>query len=71
MTKRRTLDEVRQTGLKALTKALGPVDMVRFLQQFESGNGDYTVERHGWLEGQDVHAIADDIQRRRHDDAES
>lgn len=37
--------QIRQLGIKALTQALGPVGMVRFLQQFDTGNGDYTRDR--------------------------
>jgi len=38
--------EVRRMGLQALNEALGPVGMVRFIQQYESGLGDYTVEKY-------------------------
>jgi hypothetical protein len=37
--------ELRQRGIDALTKALGPVGMAYFLRQFEPGHGDYTAER--------------------------
>ena len=42
-----TLDPItiRKGGLEALAKALGPIGMVRFLQQYEGGIGDYTKER--------------------------
>ena len=43
------LNEIRQLGLQALLERLGPVGMVRFLQQFESGHGDYTLDREQWL----------------------
>lgn len=33
-----------------LLKELGPVDFVRVLQQLEGGHGDYTQERHQWLD---------------------
>jgi hypothetical protein len=46
----RTLDEVRQEGLDALRDRLGRADMIRFLQQFETGNGDYARERQGWVD---------------------
>ena len=46
----RTLDEVRQEGLQALQERLGRADMVRFLQQFETGSGDYARERQGWVD---------------------
>jgi hypothetical protein len=45
-----TLEQIRLRGLKALSKELGPVGLVRFLQQFETGEGDYTVDRHAWLD---------------------
>lgn len=34
--------QLRQKGLAALVQALGAVGMVRFMQQFEAGSGDYT-----------------------------
>lgn len=34
--------EIRKKGLEALNNALGLIGMIRFLQQFESGSGDYT-----------------------------
>lgn len=40
-----TLDDIRRAGVEALARALGPVGMLRFLQQFETGRGDYTAER--------------------------
>ena len=44
----RTLAEVREEGLKALLERLGRADMIRFLQQFEPGDGDYARERQDW-----------------------
>jgi len=46
----RTLDEVRQEGLEALRERLGRADMIRFLQQFETGDGDYARQRHAWVD---------------------
>ncbi|MDR2049765.1 MAG: hypothetical protein LBP69_09960 [Treponema sp.] len=40
------LIEIRKTGLQALREALGPVGMVRFIQQYENGYGDYTREKY-------------------------
>jgi len=60
-----SLAEVRQVGLDALHRALGPVGMVRFLQQFEAGSGDYSADRHGWLATGDVATIAEMIRERR------
>ena len=46
----RTISEIRKIGIKALAQSLDPIGMVRFLQSFELGYGDYTKERHEWLE---------------------
>jgi predicted RNase H-like HicB family nuclease len=60
-TRTMTLMEVHQAGLAALAERLGPVGMMRFLQQFETGHGDYSVERHTWLEPVDVKTLAERI----------
>lgn len=60
-----TLEQVREVGLKALARDLGSVGMVRFLQQFETGQGDYTAERHTWLGKRTVRELADEIERQR------
>jgi len=60
-----TLDQIRRKGLRALHRDLGPVGMVRFLQQFETGTGDYTKERHDWLGNPDVRVLAKEIRSHR------
>ena len=55
-----TLEEIRQRGIRALTRELGPAGMIRFLQQFETGRGDYSIDRHQWLPD-DVQAIAQEL----------
>jgi len=37
--------ELRRVGINALVRALGPVGMARFFQQFDTGHGDYTAHR--------------------------
>jgi hypothetical protein len=59
------LEEIRRRGLEALARQLGPVGMVRFLQQFETGYGDYTAERHQWLEPASVQSVAKEIRAMR------
>lgn len=44
------LKEIRQQGYKALIDALGVAGTLRFLQQLGVGYGDYTKERHQWLD---------------------
>jgi hypothetical protein len=47
---RLSLDEIYRRGLEALREKLGRVGMIRFLQQFETGHGDYATERHEWVD---------------------
>ncbi len=55
------LGTIRKLGIEALTEKLGPVGMVEFLRQFDSGYGDYTKERHEWLDKIDINAISKQI----------
>ncbi len=56
---------IRKVGLEAVAKKLGPVGMVRFLQQFEAGYGDYTKERRQWLKDMNIHEIITEIKKKR------
>lgn len=56
---------IRKAGLEALAKTLGPLGMVRFLQQFETGRGDYTKERNQWLKDADMKEIISEIRKNR------
>ena len=59
--------QIRERGIEALAKTLGPVGMARFLQQFEMGRGDYTRDREEWLKGLTVDRVVGEIKRRRAD----
>jgi len=59
----KTLNEIRKIGIEALAKALGPVEMVRFIQSFDLGRGDYTKERSQWL-NQSVEEIIREIKEK-------
>jgi hypothetical protein len=56
---------LRKLGLEALCKSLGPLGMVRFLQQYEGGTGDYTKERNLWLKDADIESIAIELRHKR------
>jgi hypothetical protein len=60
-----TLEQIRWRGLKALSEELGPVGLVRFLQQFETGQGDYTAERRRWLGEVTVDDLTQEMQDKR------
>jgi hypothetical protein len=57
--------EINRIGYKALTDALGFDGTIRFLRQFEPGFGDYTKERHQWLEQFQLEDIFTEIERKR------
>ncbi len=63
--KRYTMEQIRANGLKALAEELGPVGMVRFLQLFGNGRGDYSKERHKHLAKCSVRDLSAQIRRRR------
>ena len=54
-------DQIRKKGFEALAAALGPVGMVRFLQQFDMGKEDYTKDRKNWLGKLSVDEVAKHI----------
>jgi hypothetical protein len=62
--KPRTPIEVRRDGIRALVEKLGPADAIRFIQSFDPGEGDYTAERHAWLDHLTVDEVIADIERR-------
>ena len=61
----RDLGTIRRMGIEALTEKLGPVGMVEFIQQFDSGYGDYTKERHEWLDDMDIETIVKEAEAKR------
>ena len=63
--RRMTPAEIQQAGLAALARELGLDGMIRFLQQFESGSGDYSTGRHAWLDGDRVASVVEAIRRHR------
>lgn len=59
------ISEVTQRGTQALIKEIGVVDTIRFLNQFRSGSGDYTIERTQLFKGMSVNDIVRDIKAQR------
>jgi len=60
-----SLEQIRIAGMQALARELGIVGMVRFLQQFETGHGDYSKDRHKWLDDQDMDTVLKRIHEKR------
>ncbi len=60
-----TPEQTPHHGLEALKRELGIVGVARFLQMFETRQGDYTAERHEWLDKMTLEEIYTRIQARR------
>ncbi len=56
--------ELRQRGFNALVDQLGWVNAVRFVQQYERGQGDYTRERDTILPTWDASTLVREAKRR-------
>jgi hypothetical protein len=48
--KRRTAAQLAADGFAAIVQKLGMADAVRYVQLYHQGSGDYTRERHEWLD---------------------
>jgi hypothetical protein len=46
----KTLHQIQQEGLDVLVEKLGADDAIRFLQIYEPGSGDWTIDRKKYLE---------------------
>ena len=57
--------EVYELGLQILLDKLGYAGAVRFLEQCKPASGDYTAERHKWLDKLDMETIIQGIQELR------
>lgn len=60
-----TMEQVRRRGLEVLARELGPVGMIRFLQQAETGYGDYSHDRQRWLPPGEVTELAGQLRATR------
>jgi len=57
------MNSIRKLGIDALTEKLGPIGMVEFMRQFDSGYGDYTKERDTWLNNLTIEDISNEIKK--------
>ena len=60
----RSLNELRKAGIEALKRELGITDMIRFLQMFEKGEGNYTKERKEWLDEITIDEVVNEIKQK-------
>jgi hypothetical protein len=60
---RKPLAEVTQEAIRVLIKELGPVDTLRFVNQFTVGYGNYTEERARLFAGLALDDIVSEIRQ--------
>jgi len=64
----KTQQQIVRQGYKALVDSLGVVDAIRFIQHFSPGQGDYTKERHQWLDKITLEEAIAEMKQRPDDD---
>ena len=57
--------EVRRAGWKALTEKLGPTSALKFILDYDRGEGNYTKLRKKIFKGKRVKDIIQDMKRER------
>lgn len=57
--------KIRQKGIMALKKSLGIVGAIRFIQDLNEGNGNYTKDRSEWLENPTIDEVFSEIKGKR------
>ena len=62
MVKDKTDHQIRLMGFQVLQKELGIVGLIRFMQQFDLGSGDYVNDREAWQKDYTVDTLTAAIQ---------
>jgi len=57
-------EDFERHALAILHRELGLDGLARFLRIYRSGSGDYTRDRHRWLEGATIQEIMAEVERR-------
>ncbi len=57
-------EQIRIIGMEAL-RELDLVGMIRFMQQFETGYGDYSRERRQWLDNESLDTVLERLRARQ------
>ncbi len=59
-------EEFERHALAVLQRELGLDGLARFLRVYRAGGGDYTRDRHRWLEGATIQDIIAEVEHRGH-----
>jgi hypothetical protein len=58
-----TDEEFERHVLSVLRRELGLDGLARFLRVYRAGSGDYTRDRHRWLEGASIEEIMAEVEQ--------
>jgi hypothetical protein len=61
----RDINTIIKIGVEALIEKLDPIETTLFFRHFNLGYGDYTKERHQWLDDLTPEEIINDIMKMR------
>ncbi|MBF0237159.1 MAG: hypothetical protein HQM12_05580 [SAR324 cluster bacterium] len=59
--------QIKLLGIEAIKNELGVLGLIRFMQQFDTGSGNYTEERHEWQDHYTVDSLIQAIKKQRQD----
>ncbi|HZT39113.1 MAG TPA: hypothetical protein VFA28_14565 [Bryobacteraceae bacterium] len=59
-----TDEEFERHALAVLRRELGLDGLARFLRVYRAGSGDYTRDRHRWLEGATIQEIMAEVEHK-------
>ena len=57
----KTQQEIIGEGYQALVTSLGPINAIRFIQYFTTGQSDYTKDREQWLSQTSLETVLQNI----------
>lgn len=57
--------EIQQLGIEALRKGIGVVGLIRFMQQFDKGHGDYVKDRQHWQKDYTVDTLLEAMKEKK------
>ena len=68
--KYKTENEIQELGIETLLQGIGVVGLIRFLQQFDKGHGNYVKDRQQWQKNYTVETIIEAMNQKHHRVAE-
>ena len=54
--------EIQETAFELLNKKLGITNLIRFMQQYDKGYGNYTKDRDVWQKDYTIDSLFDEVE---------